>query len=1181
MKGKKKFITCDGNYAAAHIAYMFSEVAAIYPITPSSTMAEYVDQWAAFGQKNIFGETVKVVEMQSEGGASGAVHGSLQSGALTTTFTASQGLLLMIPNMYKISGELLPAVFHVSARSLAAQALSIFGDHSDVMAARNTGFALLATGSVQEIMDLAGVAHFVALRSKIPFIHFFDGFRTSHEIQKVEYFEVDDLKHLFPWEDLKKFRNNALNPEHPVTRGTAQNPDIYFQAREAANRFYDPIPDLVEEYMQEITKLTGREYHPFTYYGSENAENIVIAMGSVTETIRETIDYLNEKGENVGLVAVHLYRPFSTDYLMKVIPESVKRITVLDRTKEPGANGEPLYLDIKEAFYGKENEPLIVGGRYGLSSKDTTPAQIVSVFNNLKQKEPKNHFTVGIVDDLTFKSLPLLPEISISDAGTYEAKFYGLGADGTVGANKNSIKIIGDSTDKYAQAYFAYDSKKSGGITISHLRFGDTPIRSTYMVNTPDFVACHVPAYLGKYDMLKGLKDGGTFLLNSIWDEEETKRRLPDDMKKYLAEHNISFYTINATKIATEIGLGNRTNTIMQSAFFKVSEVIPYEDAVEKMKLFINKTYGRKGDEIVRMNYAAVDAGGNVQKIDIPREWANIELNEGDDPYKDMPQFIREVVKPIDHLKGDDLPVSAFKGREDGTFPAGTAAYEKRGVAVDVPEWIGDNCIQCNQCAYVCPHAAIRPFLVNDKEEENAPEGMQFLETKGKLKPLKYRIQVDVLDCTGCGSCVDVCPSPEKSLVMKALETQKEEVANWNYLIKNVTDKTLTGQVDKFINVKNSQFAQPLFEFSGACAGCSETPYIKTVTQLYGDRMMIANATGCSSIYGASAPSTPYTVNAEGKGPAWANSLFEDNAEYGLGMSTGIRKMRDRIERLMKEAIEAGTTEERKEAFEAWIAAKELGEESKVASARVSEVLKGADDDLAKQLMELEQYFVKKSMWIIGGDGWAYDIGYGGLDHVLASGEDVNVLVLDTEVYSNTGGQASKASQTGAVAKFATAGKEISKKDLGAIYMSYGYVYVARVAMGANYNQFFKALKEAEAYPGPSLIIAYSPCIAHGLRNGMNRSQHEEKLAVEAGYWNLYRYNPLMELEGKNPLVLDSKEPDFNKLKEFHDLEVRFTSLKKTFPERAEELEKIALKNAQWRYNFYKRQASIDYSSED
>ncbi len=1181
MSGKKKFITCDGNYAAAHVAYMFSEVAAIYPITPSSTMAEYVDQWAAFGQKNIFGETVKVVEMQSEGGASGAVHGSLQSGALTTTFTASQGLLLMIPNMYKISGELLPAVFHVSARSLAAQALSIFGDHSDVMAVRNTGFGLLATGSVQEIMDLAGVAHFVSLRSRIPFLHFFDGFRTSHEIQKVEYFEVEDLKHLFPFEDLKKFRDNALNPEHPVTRGTAQNPDIYFQAREAANRFYTPVPDLVEEYMQEITKLTGREYHPFTYYGAEDAENIVIAMGSVTETIRETIDYLMAQGEKVGLVAVHLYRPFSTEYLMKAIPKTVKHIAVLDRTKEPGANGEPLYLDLKEAFYGVENEPVIVGGRYGLSSKDTTPAQIVSVFNNLKQPEPKNHFTVGIVDDLTFTSLPLLPEISISDKGTVEAKFYGLGADGTVGANKNSIKIIGESTDKYAQAYFAYDSKKSGGITISHLRFGDKPIRSTYMVGTPDFVACHVPAYLGKYDMLKGLKDNGTFLLNSIWDEEETKRRLPGDMKKYMAEHNIQFYTINATKIADEIGLGSRTNTIMQSAFFKVSGVIPYDQAVEKMKSFIHKTYGRKGEDIVEMNYRAVDEGGYVTKIEIPKEWANIDLSQQIEEDSDVPAFIREVARPMDHLKGDDLPVSAFEGREDGTFPAGTAAYEKRGVAVSIPEWLGDKCIQCNQCAYVCPHAAIRPFLVNEEEEKNAPKDMLFLETKGKLKPLKYRIQVSVLDCTGCGSCADVCPSPEKSLVMEAFETQKREIENWDYLIKNVSDKTVDGTVNKFVSVKNSQFAQPLFEFSGACAGCGETPYIKAATQLYGDRMMIANATGCSSIYGASAPATPYTVNEAGKGPAWANSLFEDNAEYGLGMATGIRKMRDRIERFMKEAMEAGTTDERKEAFEAWIAAKDNGEESKVASAKVADLLKNAYDEIAKNIMELEQYLVKKSMWIIGGDGWAYDIGYGGLDHVLASGEDVNMLVLDTEVYSNTGGQASKASQTAAVAKFATAGKEIRKKDLGAIYMTYGYVYVASVAMGANQSQFFKAMKEAEAYPGPSIIIAYSPCIAHGLRNGMNRSQHEEKLAVEAGYWMMYRYNPLLELEGKNPLQLDSKAPDFEKLQEFHDLEVRFTSLKKAFPERAKELQEVALKNAKWRYNFYKRQADIDYSKED
>ncbi len=1180
MKGNKKFITCDGNYAAAHVAYMFSEVAAIYPITPSSTMAEYVDQWAAFGRKNIFGETVKVTEMQSEGGASGAVHGSLQAGALTTTFTASQGLLLMIPNMYKISGELLPGVFHVSARSLAAQALSIFGDHSDVMAVRNTGFAMLATGSVQEIMDIGSVAHFVALRSRIPFLHFFDGFRTSHEIQKVEYFEVEDLEDLFPWEDLKKFRDNALNPEHPVTRGTAQNPDIYFQAREAANRFYTPVPDLVEEYMQEITKRTGREYHPFTYYGAEDAEHIIIAMGSVTETIRETIDYLRSQGEKVGLVAVHLYRPFSVEYLMKAIPETVKRIAVLDRTKEPGSTGEPLYLDIKEAFYGKENQPLIVGGRYGLSSKDTTPAQIISVYRNLQQPEPKNHFTVGIVDDLTFTSLPLLPEVSISDKGTFEAKFYGIGADGTVGANKNSIKIIGETTDKYAQAYFAYDSKKSGGITISHLRFGDTPIRSTYLVGTPDFVACHVPAYLGKYDMLKGMKDGGTFLLNSIWDEEETKRRLPDDMKKYMADHNIKFYIINATKIADEIGLGSRTNTIMQSAFFKVAEVIPYDQAVEKMKDFIHKTYGRKGEDIVQMNYAAVDRGGEVTEIKVPKEWADLEIKEAETE-EDVPDFIKNVVRPIDHQKGDDLPVSAFEGREDGTFPPGTAAYEKRGVAVEVPEWIGDNCIQCNQCAYVCPHAAIRPFLVNEEEEKNAPEGMQFLETKGKLKPLKYRIQVSVLDCTGCGSCAEICPSPEKSLVMKALDTQRGEIENWDYLVKNVTDKTADGTVDKFVSVKNSQFAQPLFEFSGACAGCGETPYIKAATQLYGDRMMIANATGCSSIYGGSAPSTPYTVNAEGKGPAWANSLFEDNAEYGFGMATAIRKIRERIERMMKEAIEAGTSDERKEAFEAWIAAKDDGEASKAASARVVEVLKGADDKVAKDLMELEQYFVKKSMWIIGGDGWAYDIGYGGLDHVLASGEDVNLLVLDTEVYSNTGGQSSKATQTAAVAKFATAGKEIRKKDLGAIYMTYGYVYVAQVAMGANYSQFFKALKEAEAFPGPSIIIAYSPCIAHGLKYGMAKSQPEEKLAVEAGYWTLYRYNPLLELEGKNPLQLDSKEPDFEKVKELLNSEVRFTSLKKAFPKRAKELQEQTVKNLKWRYNFYKRQASIDYSKED
>ncbi len=1175
MNKNKKFITCDGNYAAAHVAYMFSEVAAIYPITPSSTMAEYVDQWSAFGKKNIFGETVKVVEMQSEGGAAGAVHGSLQSGALTTTFTASQGLLLMIPNMYKIAGELLPAVFHVSARSLAAQALSIFGDHSDVMSARQTGFAFLATGSVQEEMDIAAIAHFVALRTRIPFVHFFDGFRTSHEIQKVEYFDVDDLKDLFPWEDVQRFRDHALNPEHPVTRGTAQNPDIYFQAREAANKYYEPIPDMVEEYMQEITKRTGREYHPFTYYGDENAEYVIVAMGSVTETIKETIDYLRSKGEKVGLVSVHLYRPFSEKYFMKAMPKSVKRIAVLDRTKEPGANGEPLYLDVKDVFYGKENAPEIVGGRYGLSSKDTTPAMIISVYENLKQKEPKNHFTVGIIDDVTFTSLPLLPEIDITPEGTFQAKFYGLGSDGTVGANKNSIKIIGDNTDLYAQAYFAYDSKKSGGITISHLRFGEKPIRSTYLVSTPDFVACHVPAYLKKYDMLKGLKKGGTFLLNSIWDEETTKEKLPDNFKKYMAENDIKFYIINATKIAEEIGLGSRTNTIMQSAFFKVAEVIPYEKAVEQMKAFIVKSYGAKGEEIVNMNYQAVDRGGDVVKIEIPKEWADIKL-EGEKEEENVPDFIKNVVRPIERLEGDNLPVSAFLGREDGTFPPGTAAYEKRGIAVTVPEWIDENCIQCNQCAYVCPHAAIRPFLVDEEEEKNAPEGMTFLETRGKMKPLKFRIQVSVLDCTGCGSCADVCPSKEKSLVMVAAETQKKEIENWDYLINNVKPKY--DKVDKFKSFKDSQFAQPLFEFSGACAGCGETPYIKLATQLYGDRMMIANATGCSSIYGGSAPSTPYTVNEEGKGPAWANSLFEDNAEYGYGMTVAIKKIRERIERLMKEDLANGASGERKEAFEEWIKVKDLGEESKAAAAKVKKVLEGADDEIAKEIMKHSQYLVKTSMWVIGGDGWAYDIGYGGLDHVLASGEDINLLVLDTEVYSNTGGQASKATMTAAVAKFATSGKDVRKKDLGAIYMTYGYVYVAQVAMGANYNQFYKAIKEAEAYPGPSLIIAYSPCIAHGLRRGMNKAMDEEKFAVNAGYWTLYRYNPLLEQEGKNPFQLDSKEPDWDKYLEFLNMEVRFTTLKKTFPERAKELQEKALRDAKWRYNFYKRAAEMDYS---
>ncbi|MEJ2595756.1 MAG: pyruvate:ferredoxin (flavodoxin) oxidoreductase [bacterium] len=1176
MTKKKRFITCDGNYAAAHVAYMFSEVAAIYPITPSSTMAEYVDEWAAYGRKNIFNETVKVVEMQSEAGAAGAVHGSLQSGALTSTFTASQGLLLMIPNMYKISGELLPGVFHVSARSLAAQALSIFGDHSDVMSVRHTGYGMLATGSVQEIMDIGAVAHFVSLRSRIPFLHFFDGFRTSHEIQKCEYFEVEDLEHLFPWEDAQKFRDNALNPEHPVTRGTAQNPDIYFQSREAANRFYDPIPDLVEEYMQGINKLTGREYHPFVYYGAKDAENVIIAMGSVTETIRETVDHLNENGEKVGMVAVHLYRPFSEKYLLKVMPRTVKRIAVLDRTKEPGANGEPLYLDVKDIYYGKENAPLIVGGRYGLSSKDTTPAMIVSVYNNLKQKEPKNKFTVGIVDDVTFTSLPMLPEISITPKGTFEGKFYGLGADGTVGANKNSIKIIGESTDKFAQAYFAYDSKKSGGITTSHLRFGDHPIRSPYLVGTPDFVACHVPSYLDKYDMLKGIKKNGTFLLNSIWDEDETKNRLPDKMKKQMAENNIRFFMINATKIAADLGLGSRTNTIMQAAFFKVAEVIPYEQAEQQMKNLIQKTYGRKGEEIVRMNYDAVDSGADVVEIKVPKEWANIKLKEEENPYAGLPDFIREVVKPIEHLNGDDLPVSAFIGREDGTFPAGTTAYEKRGIAVNVPEWLPENCIQCNQCSYVCPHAAIRPFLLDDKEVKNAPDDAVLLDVKGKLSDYKYRIQVSALDCTGCGSCADVCPSKEKSLVMKPLDEQMKEADHWDWFANHVTVKEHA--VDKFSSMKNSQFAQTLFEFSGACAGCGETPYIQLITQLYGDRMMIANATGCSSIYGGSAPSTPYTVNGEGKGPSWANSLFEDNAEYAFGMAHGVSKMRDRIQRLMENAMQNGISKERKEAFETWISVKDKGEESKAASASLVKVLKGAKDKEARELMALEQYFIKKSVWAFGGDGWAYDIGFGGLDHVLASGEDINILVLDTEVYSNTGGQLSKASSTGQVAKFATAGKETRKKDLGAMVQTYGYVYVAQVAMGANMAQYFKALKEAEAYPGPSLIIAYAPCIAHGLRKTMAKAQAEEKLAVESGYWTLYRYNPMLEKEGKNPFQLDSKEPDWSKFEQFQNQEVRFLSLRKTFPKRARELSQMAVKNAKWRYDYYKRQASLDFS---
>jgi len=1178
MANKKNFITCDGNHAASHVAYMFSEVAAIYPITPSSNMAENIDEWAAFGLKNIFGETVQVVEMQSEGGASGALHGSLQAGALTSTFTASQGLLLMIPNMYKISGELLPGVFHVSARSLAAQALSIFGDHSDVMSVRQTGFAMLATGSVQEIMDLGGVAHLAAIKSRIPFVHFFDGFRTSHEMQKVEAPSTEDMAKLLDWDALRKFRDNALNPEHPVTRGTAQNPDIYFQSREAANRFWDAVPDMVEDYMQEISKMTGREYHPFTYYGDPEAEQIVMAMGSITETLKETVDYLNAQGRKAGMMTVHLYRPFSAKYFFNALPKSVKRIAVIDRTKEPGANGEPLYLDVRDLFYGDANAPMVIGGRYGLSSKDTTPAMMISVYDNLAADEPKNRFTVGIVDDVTNHSLPILPEVSAVPKGTYEAKFFGIGADGTVGANKNSIKIIGESTDKYCQAYFAYDSKKSGGITTSHLRFGDQVIRSTYLVVTPDFVACHVPSYLDKYDMLKGLKKGGTFLLNTIWDDEETVKRLPNSMKKYIAENDIKFFAINATKIASEIGLGGRTNTIMQSAFFKISEVIPYKQSVEEMRKFIVKSYGRKGEDIVNMNFAAVDRGGEVHEIPVDKAWAQLAPEKVETP-AGMPDFVRDVAHPINMLKGDDLPVSAFLGREDGTFPAGTTAYEKRGIAVNIPEWLPEECTQCNQCAYVCPHAAIRPFLFDVKDMKNKPKDLTTVAMKGKVfEGYDYRIQVSALDCTGCGICVDICPAKEKALVMKPLGSQMKEAENWDYLVNNVSYKDTVAEKTK--SVKNSQFSQPLFEFSGACAGCGETPYVKLITQLFGDRMMIANATGCSSIYGGSAPSTPYTVNAEGKGPAWANSLFEDNAEYGFGMALGVNKLRKRIALRMETALQNDIAAATREAFGEWIASMEDAEGSKLASAKVVAALKKEKNPIAKEIQALEQYLIKKSVWVFGGDGWAYDIGYGGLDHVLAQGEDINVLVLDTEVYSNTGGQSSKATPVGAVAKFAASGKKIRKKDLGMMALSYGYVYVAQVSMGASQSQLFRAVKEAEAFPGPSIVIAYSTCINHGLRAGMNKSQEQMDNAVKSGYWHLYRYNPELEKEGKNPFLLDSKEPDWSLFQDFLGSEVRYTSLKKSFPEEAIELFKAAETNAKWRYESYKRMAAMEFSKE-
>ena len=1173
MANEKKFVTCDGNWAAAHIAYLFSEHAAIYPITPSSTMAEYVDEWAAQGKKNLFGEVVKVTEMQSEGGAAGAVHGSLQAGALTTTFTASQGLLLMIPNMYKIAGEMLPTVFHVSARALASHALSIFGDHQDVMACRQTGFAMLASASVQEALDMAAVAHLSAIKSSIPFLHFFDGFRTSHEIQKIELIDEAALKDMVSTKSLAKFRAKALSPDAPVTRGTAQNGDVYFQAREACNQYYDAVPDVVARYMGEISELTGRDYRPFDYYGDPEAENIIVAMGSVTETIKETIDYLAAQGKKVGVLIVRLYRPFSAKYFMKALPKSVKRIAVIDRTKEPGALGEPLFLDIKTLFQGVENAPLVIGGRYGLSSKDTTPAQIVSIYENLEMAEPKDGFTIGIVDDVTFKSLPQKEEFSIVKPGTTECKFFGLGSDGTVGANKNTIKIIGDNTPKYCQAYFDYDSKKSGGYTCSHLRFGDLPIKAPYLVGTPDFVACHVPSYLTKYDVLKGIKENGTLLLNSLWDEEDTLKRIPDHVKAIIGKKNITLYIINATKIAAEIGLGGRTNTILQSAFFKITGIIPYEEAVGYMKKAIVKSYGKKGEHIVNMNYAAVDRGGEYTKVEIPADWKDITA-KFENPNKDRlaPAFVKEIADVVNAQAGDILPVSAFNDYVDGTIPAGTTAYEKRGVAVKVPEWQADNCIQCNNCAFVCPHAAIRPFLLTDEEAAAAPAGVKLQQGKAVFKDYKFGISVSVLDCTGCGNCADVCPSKEKALVMKPLQSQEAEQKNFDYLHSHVGYKD--NVQPKTGNVKNAQFAQPLFEFSGACAGCGETPYIKTITQLFGDHMMIANATGCSSIYGASFPAAPYCKNNEGHGPAWANSLFEDFCEFGLGMKLGSDRARMTVAKLMEQGLSCTCcTDEMKALFTQWLENKEDAKVTREVADKLIPLCEGCGCDVCKGLVEYKTFIPARSQWIIGGDGASYDIGYGGLDHVLASGENVNILVLDTEVYSNTGGQSSKATPAGAIAKFAASGKRVRKKDLGMMAMSYGYVYVAQVAMGASPAQYFNAIKEAEAYDGPSLVIAYAPCINHGLKAGMGLSQKEEKLAVECGYWHLYRYNPALEGTDKNPFTLDSKEPDWSKFQDFLKGEVRFASLYKMYPDSAEELLQKTEEFAKVRLETYKRLA--------
>ena len=1186
MAKEKKFITCDGNEAAAHVSYMFSEVAAIYPITPSSPMAAHVDEWAAKGRKNLFGQTVAVQEMQSEGGAAGAMHGSLQAGALTTTFTASQGLLLMIPNMYKIAGEMLPCVFDVSARAIATHALSIFGDHSDVMACRQTGFAMFCSGSVQEVMDLTAVPHLATLKTSIPFVNFFDGFRTSHEYQKVEVIDQEEIAKLVDPADIKRFRDRALTPERPSTRGTAENPETFFTHREACNQYYENIPEVVEDYLGKISEITGREYHLFSYYGAKDAENIIILMGSATEAAREAIDYLVKQGKKVGMIAVHLYRPFSVKHLLAAVPETVKRIAVLDRTKEPGAEGEPLYLDVKSAFYDQEKKPLIVGGRYGLGSADITPSHIISVYDNLELNEPKDHFTVGIVDDVTFTSLPEVEELPLGGEGVFEAKFYGLGADGTVGANKNSVKIIGDNTNKYCQAYFSYDSKKSGGFTCSHLRFGDSPIHSTYQVKTPNFVACHVQAYLNMYDVIRGLQKNGLFLLNTIFEGQELIDFIPNRIKRYFAQNNITVYYMNATKIAQEIGLGNRTNTILQSAFFRITKVIPIDLAVEQMKKFIEKSYGNKGQDVVDKNYAAVDRGNEYHTLEIDPSWANLQ----DDPSveDDAPAFIKEIVRPINAQDGERLKVSDFikHGMVDGTLKNGTAAFEKRGVEAFNPEWTADNCIQCNKCAYVCPHGCIRPFVLDEAEKAQFNDTTLDMKVPKTMAGMHFRIQVSVLDCVGCGNCADVCPGNKngKALDMVPFTRDEKQIENWNYLIKEVKSKQHL--VDTQSNVKNSQFAKTLFEFSGACSGCGETPYVKLISQLYGDREMIANATGCSSIYSASIPSTPYTTNEDGQGPAFANSLFEDFCEFGMGMNLANKKMRERIAMLLEQLISEDTTpQEMKEAAQEWLDSKDNADASKAATAKLKPLIHaGAEKGCptCEELKTLDHFLVKRSQWIIGGDGASYDIGYGGLDHVIASGEDVNILVLDTEVYSNTGGQSSKSTPLGALAQFAAQGKRIRKKDLGLMATTYGYVYVAQIAMGADQNQTLKAIREAEAYPGPSLIIAYAPCIAHGLKakGGMGKSQAEEGRAVECGYWHLWRYNPLLAEEGKNPFSLDSKAPDWSKFQDFLLGEVRYLSVKKAYPNEAQELFNAAEEMAKLRYKSYVRKTQEDWSQE-